>query len=319
MLFAGLKRGAYGPHNERKPDQQPCEQQGLPAAAEIDVLVTLMTPIKRHAVRKLVRDREPFTGHRSSNHNQKCQEKNIDAEPLSPGLLSANQRADEQAGGEPCGGYPEYSKLDVPGPGHAVGKPAGERNTVKPSALDTVMRDHNSNDDLRQNESGNDPEILQCRALRWSWLPAHQRILRKKFRKCFAGFSGSVPPHHRRYSRKQHDDAHAGPKDCFAGGAVADQLLVRPIMGICDRVAGTVRGGTPGRPENEGRKSGASCRVRDRAGRNGVCGFAFVEHIPEVRGYRFKSSCADFVDNDDVAFWIVSVGAIQGFETAAQA
>ena len=126
-LLAGvLQRRANRAHHQEEPDQQSDEQQNLPGASQIDVFVALMAPEKRVGIAQLVHDAEPLSGHGTDDNQQQRAEQHIDAEALEFRLVPADQRADEEAGGQPRRGDPEDAQLHMPGARHAIGQPFGE-------------------------------------------------------------------------------------------------------------------------------------------------------------------------------------------------
>ena len=91
-------------------------------------------------------------------------------------LLAADQRPDEQAGGQPRRGDPEDAELHVPGARDAVGQDVRDLDAVEAVALDAVVRGDDAQQDLHQDQRRDDPEVLERRALRRRGGPAAQRI-----------------------------------------------------------------------------------------------------------------------------------------------
>ena len=102
-----LEGRTSGANHQEEPDQQSNEQQNLPAAAQIDILVALMSPKERVGVGELVLDAHPFAGQRSHDNEEQGAEQHMDAKCLELRFLSADQRSDEETGGQPGGGDPE--------------------------------------------------------------------------------------------------------------------------------------------------------------------------------------------------------------------
>src|SRR5579885_3121516 len=79
LLFAAeLQGGTDGAHDKEKPDQETQEEKHLPAAAEVDVFIALMTPEKRRGGAQLVVDAHPFAGQRAKDNQKKRAEKHGD-------------------------------------------------------------------------------------------------------------------------------------------------------------------------------------------------------------------------------------------------
>ena len=65
-------------------------------------------------------------------------------------------------------------------------------------------------------------------------------------------------PDHGPDAGQQHHEADHRPDDDGAGGAIINQRLGRPVLGVGDRAAGPLGAAGPGRPEEEARSSAAA-------------------------------------------------------------
>jgi hypothetical protein len=91
-LVAGIFQGGTNrPHHQGEPDQQSDEQQNLPRAPQIHVLIALVAPEKRVGIAQLVHDAEPLAGHGTGDDQQQGSEQHIHAEALKFRLISAHQ------------------------------------------------------------------------------------------------------------------------------------------------------------------------------------------------------------------------------------
>ena len=170
----------HRPGHHRQPEEQADRQEELPEPAEVDVLVTLVAePEVGHVAQPLL-DREPLAGHRADDDDQQADEQEVDAQPLELRLVARDGRRHEQPGGQPGAGDPEDGDLRVPGPGHAVGQPLGQRDAVEARSLDPVMRRHRPEADLGDDQRHHDPEILQRRPHRRRGIQRQQRVLRRQ-------------------------------------------------------------------------------------------------------------------------------------------
>ena len=66
-------------------------------------------------------------GQRADHDDQQADEQEVHARALELRLVAGDGRGDEQARGQPGGGDPEDAELRVPGAGHGVGQPLGQR------------------------------------------------------------------------------------------------------------------------------------------------------------------------------------------------
>ena len=251
-LFAGdLERRARGADHQEQPDEQSNEQQNLPAAAQIDILVPLVPPEEGVGIGEFVLDAHPFAGERADHNEQQGAEQDVDAERLELGLFAADERSDEETGGEPGSGNPEDADLHVPGAADAVGQDVRDLQAVEAVAFDAIVGRHHTHEDLDQDQGRDHPEVFQGGALRGSGGPGAEGIGGRDRAFGLGGLLRGVPPDHGADARQKHDDADAGPQDGVAGGAVADQGFIRPVVGIGDGIAGPFGGGGPGGPEDE--------------------------------------------------------------------
>ena len=139
----------------------------------------------------------------------------------------------------------KHAELYMPGPSHAVRQPLREREAVETIALDPVMSGDDAQQDLHEDHGRHDPEILDCRLLGRRGLPANNRVgFGDRLGGAFLRLRG-VPPDHRSDPGEQHDDAYAGPDHGLAGGAIADQRLMRPVARVGKVGSGTVGGRRP--------------------------------------------------------------------------
>ncbi len=208
--------------------------------------------------------------------------RHVHTESLSFGFFTADQRADEQTRRQPSRGDPEQAHLNVPCSSHAVGQPVGKRESIEPVAFHAVMRRHDSEQHLHEDQGRDDPEVFDRGFLRWRGLPERQWIGLRGCRFLFFTSLRGIPPRHRRDARQQHDDAHAGPDNRVAGRPVANQRFMRPVVGVGADVIGSVGRSCPRRPEEESRQLAEPIRVGHRSRRNGVVGVSFREDFGVV-------------------------------------
>src|SRR5262249_19626754 len=110
-------------------------------------------------------DAQVLARERANDDDEESGEEHVHAQPLSLWLGAADERTDEEPGGEPRGGDPEEPELQVPRPHEAVWQPTGQGNAVEAIAFDAVVRDDRAGDDLRQEQRRYDDEIFQGRTL----------------------------------------------------------------------------------------------------------------------------------------------------------
>jgi hypothetical protein len=234
--------------------------------------------------------------HRSDHDQQKRAEEHVDAGPLKPWFLAADRRHYVQTRRQPRGRDPEQAELHVPCPRHGIRQDRRQRDAVEAVALDAVVRRDHAHQDLHEDQTADGPDVLYDGALRRRWRRTQQWIVGGDLAERVLFLSRRVPPRHAADTGQQDDDADAGPDDGFAGGPVVDERLVRPIAGVGDRVAGTVRACGPRRPEEERRELPRPRRIGQRAGRNRVLVAAIAEHVGVV--LRIGSECPRAFDGN---------------------
>jgi hypothetical protein len=79
-----------------------------------------MAPHKSIRIGELVLHAHPLAGERSHHNQEQCAEQNVHAESLELRFLAADERSNEEPGGQPGGGDPEDSDLDMPGSRDAI-------------------------------------------------------------------------------------------------------------------------------------------------------------------------------------------------------
>src|SRR5262245_44362879 len=105
---------------------------------------------------------QPLTDTCTNDDYQERTEQYIHTELLKLWFVSAENRANEQTGRQPCSRDPKDAELCVPTARYDVGQIISQRNPVKTSAFDSIVcRDH-SHQDLKEKEQRDCQEIFDC-------------------------------------------------------------------------------------------------------------------------------------------------------------
>ena len=126
---AGHKRADH----QAEPEEQADEQEDLPEAAEVDVLVALGGRTRSSCRAPCVccmPSHSPASEPTTMMSRQTKRKLTPDA-LVACGSWPETAGRDEQAGGQPGGGDPEDAELRVPGARHRVGQPFGQRDAVE--------------------------------------------------------------------------------------------------------------------------------------------------------------------------------------------
>src|SRR5581483_2848842 len=122
----------------------------------------------------------------------------------------------------------------MPGSGHSVRQPMVERNAVEARAFYPVVSGDGPQGDLHDPQGGNYEEEFHGGTLGWRRLQSQQRILIGKHLLRRRALLGSeIPDHASNASQKEHETDNA-PNDRVSGGLIADQSLMRPVLGVGD-------------------------------------------------------------------------------------
>ena len=114
------------------------------------------------------------------------------------------------------------------------------------------MRREAADENLEHEQCHDQEQVFAQRTLRGREREGGQRVARGGFGQCLVMVTQEGPgPHQEADTREQ--DHHAGnrPHDVFTTGHIADQRLVRPVVGVGHMLAGPFGGGGPGGPEEE--------------------------------------------------------------------
>ena len=270
MVFVAPRqcRPDAAPH-QPQPESQSDEQQDLPEAPEIDVFVALRSQPEPQ-VAELLLDAHPFAGKRSDDNGDHRDEQYIHAKPLSFRFSAADCRNDVQAGRQPGGGDPENSDLQMPGARDRIGQPFRKRDSVEAAAFDTVVGDDRAQRDLDHPQRRHHEEVFDRGFLRRRGTQTEQRIASRHDTGGGFVILRSEVPDHAADGRQQQDKADDAPNHGAAGGTIANQLFMRPILCIGDILSGAIRARRPRRPPKERRHLVLLGDIGQRTGGDGV-------------------------------------------------
>ena len=229
--------------------------------------------------------------------------------------MPGNRRPQVQTGRQPGGGDPQDRQLGVPAAGQRIGQVIGQGETVSLLALDLVVRGGRAQQDLDQEQGHHQPEILGGGAHRRGHHHVGDRILGRRHQRLFLAVVDRVVPGQQADAGNHEQDAEHRPHEAAGGGRVADQGLVREVVGVRLHVARTIGGRGPGCPEEEPGHQPAMFRIGNRVFAQGV-GLAQVggrrvvgEHAHVMRGH-LRNRQRALVGNDQrSAFRIVGIEA----------
>ena len=317
-LVLALERRPQGAAHQQQPQQQADEQEGLPETADVDVFPALVAEPEVVLQVHLLHHREPLADERADHDDQQADEQEVDAGALVLGFMPGHRRADVQAGGQPRGGDPQHRQLRVPAAGQRVGQDLGDLQAVGFLAFHLVVRGGRAQQDLGQEQRHHHPEILGGGLHRRGDGQALQRIPRRRRRQRFLAVVGRVMPGQQADAADQEQDREHRPDEVVRGRLVADQRLIRPVVGIgAVFVVGPVGAGGPRGPEEERGHRPAVARIRDgvvlhRIGFAQVAGGRVVgEHALVVGGHHADRLRTHVADHDLVLRRIEGVGANQ--------
>ncbi len=249
-----LEQGGQHPaQHQHQPQQDADPLEDLPQAAQVHVLVALVAQPEVPLGRQLLRNGQVVAGEGADAHRHQRPEKHVHAQLLKLRVFAAvDDGGEEQTDGQEARGDPEQRGLDVPGARERVREPLRHVDAVEMLPLHRVVGGEAPQEHL-EDEQGHDQEqvLAEC-ALRGREREAGQRVARGGLRQGLFVIAQEGPaPHQEADAREQDHDAGDRPHDVLATGLVADQRLVRPVVGVGDVRAGALRRGGPGGPEEE--------------------------------------------------------------------
>ncbi len=100
VLVAPLQGRLQAAPHQPQPEGQADEEQDLPQAAKVDVLVALRSEPEPE-IAELLLDAQPFAGERADDHSHDCDKQKVDAKALALRFSAANSGNDVEAGREP--------------------------------------------------------------------------------------------------------------------------------------------------------------------------------------------------------------------------
>src|ERR1017187_9543603 len=143
----------------------------------------------------------------------------------------------------------------------SIGQIFCERESEEGQPLNAVVSGQDAHQNLNAPEDDHHIEILQRRALRWGgfegqeWIffrvgPMNEFLLLRR-----------VPPDKAAYSRQQADETQHAPEDCAGRWFVANQGLMRPIIGVSRLGSRSIPAASPRGPPEECGKLMLFCGV----------------------------------------------------------
>ena len=243
-------RGAEGAEHEDDPEEQTDREQQLPEASEVEILRALVAEPEPEIAEPIV-DAEALADEATADDDGKRAEQRERAETLHRWFLTADEWCEEETTRDPRGGDPENGELEMPGAKQVVRQPAREIETVEaPGRRDNALARHRRASAAEEHD--HDREVEPHRLLARRRLPTDQPAVL-----CMAGSFVPFPPEivelaeckqDRAEATEQCDQAERAPEVGRRGRDVADQRLVRPVVGVRVVLAGTVGDGRPGCP-----------------------------------------------------------------------
>ena len=167
-------------------------------------------------------------------------------------------------------------------------------------------------------EGGDDEEIFERGALRWRGLQAKKWIaLGQKFLGDGSRLRSEIPDH-AADSGQQKDEADDAPHDGAARRLIADERLVRPVLGVGDVAAGTVGGSGPCRPPEECAHGAELFGIGESAFLDGVLRAAVGENICVVMTQIGEGRDTSRVDGDGLVGGVIGVTAYGRLQALAE-
>ena len=313
-------------HHQHQPEDQADEERQLPDAAKLDVLIALVAepPVQVRGHPALQRHELATEG--TDHHDDQCPEEHVHTQLLVLGILAAVDDGDEeQASSQEARGDPEDGRLDVPGAGQRVRQVLGERNAVEVLTFNRVVGGGATQQHLHQEEGSHDQQILAERLLRGGELDQRQRVGLGSLDLdvLLVGEEGPDPDDEADTEDQRHDRGDR-PDHVLGRGFVADQRLMRPVVGVGDIQPRTVGGRSPGRPEEEGSHLRAQLGIRQRVLLHGVGGTQLLEgrvvaeQLVVVGRNALDGADAVFRQRDLVGGLVEGVGAERNLRVVAQ-
>ena len=249
-LHAGFHGRPQSPEHEEQPEHQAHGQQQLPEATQIEVLAALVAEPEPEAA-ELVVDPRHFPEEAAEDHHGQGAQEDKHAGPLALGLSPPHQRGKEEAAGHPGRGDPEDGQLQMPGARQIVGQVPGQVEAVEAAGLHPVMGQHAAQGRLPQEEQGD-----HCKVQGQGLLAGREGPLLEGAREagCFPFAPGPAQvvelpkdEEDQTQAAQQRHQTEATPEEGRAGGRVAHQGLIGPVVGV---------GITSARPQGHGRPGG---------------------------------------------------------------
>src|SRR5215204_3515247 len=164
FVLPSERRRERAPH-QKEPEDEADEEQYLPEAAEVNILVPLRAEPEPVLTQKLL-DAQPLAAEAPDDDEQHRREERVHAELLILRLVARDGRRDEEPRRQPRGRNPEEADLRVPRSHDRIRQILRQRNSVETVTFDAVMRGHDAEADLHDDERGDDEEEFEGRALR---------------------------------------------------------------------------------------------------------------------------------------------------------
>ena len=326
LVTGGTQGSPDAAQHQVEPQHQADEQRDLPDTADFHELVALVTEPPVQARRHPALHRNELAGKRADHHGNQCPEQHVHAQLLELRILpTVDDRYQEEASSQEARGNPEDGSLDVPGTGEAVRQPVSQRNAIELLALHRVVRRGATQQGLHQEERSHHQQVLAQRLLRRRQLDQRQRVGGRRLHLDVLLVGEERPhPDDEAHAEDQHHHRGNRPDDVFRRRFVADQRLVRPVVGVGDIRARTVGAGSPGGPEVEGVHLATRFRVGQRVFLHGVLLAQRVhrrivaEQLVVVRGHGLDGTDAVVRQRDLAVFRVVGIGAERDLRVVVQ-
>src|SRR4029453_9609225 len=181
-------------------------------------------------------DPEPLADEAAGHDHGERAEEDEHAAALSWRLRAADERCEEEAARDPCGGDPEDGELEMPGPEEVVRKPAGEIEAVECSRLHAVVRKRPAGEGLEEEEHRHHREEEPGGPLTRRELPRDEPVVVR-----VSGALLPSPPEIVELAEReqneperaeQRDQAEPAPQIRRRGRHVARPRFVRPVVRI---------------------------------------------------------------------------------------
>ena len=241
-------------HHQGQPDQQTGEDHDLPRTAHVEELVALVPePVHQIGVGHASAERQPFAGQGADHRDHQSDPQRVHAQPLQRRLEACDERGEIEACAQPRGGDPENRELNVPGSSQGVGRDVGQGNAVEVVPFHRVVCGDRAEHDLDPEQQRDDPDVLDDTAHRCRGHRPEQRIAvgnaggRLGILQPLLTFAQEEPAQGADAGDQEyHGDE--GPDEGGSARPVADQRLVRPVVGIGHGIVRAERARGPGGP-----------------------------------------------------------------------